>query len=1143
MRDRLERIFAGLSSWLPPMELGPGQVDWPGGSLQLRGAVWKGDTFTIRDLSFGSQVADVSVLWDRRSHSADDPAAGARDLVVTAVAKTGEWSLRARAERREIVASLSVLDQPVSLTAQFDEQGWLPAAAKVDAARWTLPAKRVHLDPGYATVSGDAHLVWKDSGLSVSVDAQADPTPGNAAPGLRVAAKASGDLTRLRVEQLEVVGPGVTARLSQPVVVRRDGTLESTDSRFDVVGDLAKQPWFKAAGSWNGQVVIHRNDDGKVRVEGTLAGRDLAGATWAVPKAQASAVLVWPRLEVTEASLRWPEGDDLSVKGAVDLRARQIEFGRVQGRVPRSVVARWIPENWQYERLEIALEASGPWSGCSHRGKVTAQGVRWTDHGWKPLELAAEWQGRGSAIEQAEVTAGAGEGRVRAAARVDPAAHEAAISSLRLERAGQLLLGSTSPFTVHWGTAPRVDSLRLSGPEAQITVSGQGGVGGRIDVEAAGIVPALWRDFYVSSDLGWTLRHLTLKGQWQTGPMVASLAAEGSMELSSNLRAEVVLSARSGPDGVEVDQAEVSLGGDPILTATATLPASVQAGDRWQVSFDRDKPLKVDLTTQRSPAFWQRVGELTQVHLEDPEVRVAVGGTWRAPKGEAQIKVARAAFGAKEAAEGWPMLEKISASIVGDGERVNLRPFSAEIAGQAVQGEASLPLPASGDMRSSQELREWVRTHLQARLEIPEADLAAVAKIAPKWVAPTGRAQVSLAVAPPMRVTGLVRIRDASTRPLGPLGVLQEVTADLEFKQQRLEVERVEARAGGQPVTLTGWAELADGEGLRLNLALRGKNLPFVRQAGLLLRGDVDLQVASVDRHVIKVSGKTTLRDSLFLTDVRSLIPRGGPRSAPGRRPPYFSVTAPPFSAWLLDVEVSGPRFLRIRAPLMTGVASAHFQLSGTLAEPRALGEATVDEGQISLPFATLSVQQGEVTLTQADPFDPRIDLVAVSRRLGYDVRMELAGTASNPSLTFSSSPPLSSEQVLLMVMAGESPQNEITFSGSQRAMRLGTYLGQSLLGQIGTDTDRAERFSLSVGERVSRDGRETYALEYPLNSRWSLVGEYDEFDDYNIGMKWRAFVHDPAAEKKKAAAQGKPTDLAPPAEPSAATPKSGEGK
>lgn len=289
-------------------------------------------------------------------------------------------------------------------------------------------------------------------------------------------------------------------------------------------------------------------------------------------------------------------------------------------------------------------------------------------------------------------------------------------------------------------------------------------------------------------------------------------------------------------------------------------------------------------------------------------------------------------------------------------------------------------------------------------------------------------------------------------------------------------------------------------------LSLKGKNLPLVRQSGFLLRSDVDLRIQSADERDTVIAGEAVLRDSLVLTDLQSLVSSNSIRGSPLRRPPYFSITTEPFSRWKLAVEVEGDRFLRLKSPLFSGLASARFKLGGTLAEPTATGEAVIDEGRVTLPFATFVVEEGGVTLRTSAPFDPYVSLEASSRRIGYDLRMEMTGLAAHPNLVFTSSPPLDSEQILRLVMAGEAPQGETNYSTQQRALRLGAYLGQSLAGQLGGDAFQSGNFSLTVGERVSREGRETYALDLPLNERWSLTGEYDEFDDYNIGVKWRAF-------------------------------------
>jgi len=230
------------------------------------------------------------------------------------------------------------------------------------------------------------------------------------------------------------------------------------------------------------------------------------------------------------------------------------------------------------------------------------------------------------------------------------------------------------------------------------------------------------------------------------------------------------------------------------------------------------------------------------------------------------------------------------------------------------------------------------------------------------------------------------------------------------------------------------------------------------------------------------------------------------------RPPPYFAIETPPFDRWPLAVELRAAHTVRIRTALFHGTASARFLLDGTLGNPRALGEVSIDQGEVIFPFVTFKVQLGTVRLTAADPYHPQLNVTAIARRYSYDLRMEATGPAEAPLLKFTANPALISEQVLLMVMAGQAPTEDLTSSnGSQRLTRLGTYFGQSLIQGLGG----GDRLEITAGERVSDKGHETYQLEYKLNERWSAVSEYDEYDQFNAGLKWRIYT-EPAKHEGK---------------------------
>jgi translocation and assembly module TamB len=105
----------------------------------------------------------------------------------------------------------------------------------------------------------------------------------------------------------------------------------------------------------------------------------------------------------------------------------------------------------------------------------------------------------------------------------------------------------------------------------------------------------------------------------------------------------------------------------------------------------------------------------------------------------------------------------------------------------------------------------------------------------------------------------------------------------------------------------------------------------------------------------------------------------------------------------------------------------------------------------------------------------------------------------------FTSVPPLTSEQILLLVTAGDVP-SQTHLSTQQRAQTMAVFIGRDLLTRLGFSDEGESRLSFHSGQEITEEGKPTYNLEYRLSDRWSLVGEYDRFNAFNAGLKWRIY-------------------------------------
>ena len=440
-------------------------------------------------------------------------------------------------------------------------------------------------------------------------------------------------------------------------------------------------------------------------------------------------------------------------------------------------------------------------------------------------------------------------------------------------------------------------------------------------------------------------------------------------------------------------------------------------------------------------------------------------------------------------------------------ERLLLKAFAAKVDGQPIRATGEWPLAADAwrELWSAGKLPDW--NQAQGRLEVVQGEVAAFSSYLPQVLSPEGQFSATVSLTAGKQLEGVLLLTNVVTRPMGTITPLRDIAASVRFGGLRAVLEDFRAQIGGQPIDADGFVTIpgnTDGA-LEYHLALRGTNVPLARSPELLLRGDFDVSLRGGSNLPPMLSGAITLHDGLYLQNASALV-WSSPRR-PEWRPPYFSVTNQPFADWKLGLAVRGDRFLRVRTPVFSGIASADFQLKGSLVAPVLTGDARINSGRLIFPFGSLTLNQGIASFAGSDVRGPDLQVNAAGRNYRYDLRLEVKGPADGANVIFSSIPPLASDEILLMLTAGELPQSDFAFSSSARVGRLASFLGQDLLSRyMGSDPSK-ERLTIRSGESISESGRLTYSVEYRLTDRWSIIGEYDEFNAFNTDLKWKVFT------------------------------------
>ena|GEM_PF-742874 len=1109
---------------LPPLELPTGSITIDGEpTLSLNGVVLNAYNLAISKVSFAEHDATIELqLNDQFTGRWSDGMKG--EFLKMEIRGLGKnWDLKGTMSdhRTQVELEGQWLDQKFSAAANFRVgDRWIPDNARIQAENWRLPATELGLGDYYQTIGGNALVNWVDGRFNhVSLQLEGQPLEDGKYPALAINMLGSGNLESAEIRQLEITIPGLSLSANEPFEISRESANEGATSELTLRADLAVLPMFEGTGKLEGMLKLTTRRDDWPLVDFALNGNGLGYRDFPVLSGDMRGRAAWPNWEIDTLRVEDKSGSVVRLSGTGNGVERRVEAGQWEATVRAESLTRW----WDQAAVEMSeIRTKGIFAGTvdaiEHEGRVTVESAKLAK--LNPVAINAEWKGLGE-IAEVSATLVAREGSLELAGTLRADSFVANLMELR--HAGELVLAATQPATFAWQETASLSEVAVNGPGLQGRIDRLTRLDGRAGVEAKEPSFEWVRDWTSEAFTIPKIETLSLSADWDQGPVRFTGDLRGRVSLDEIGEVRVAITASGGADGVQVDRLELGQNDRMFAQVEGHFPATFNFTAETILAIDEAAAMDLKVLVGPNPAFWKAVGASQHVTVSRPDIAVTVNGSWTVPTATGSVAVGKLSVGAELTGQDWPEVTDLAMTLRADLEGLRIENGRASVEGQDVRWSGRLPVGEAGWERLRATPLDYLREQGTGRIDVPQANLATVAKFVPDYLVPIGEVSLALIFSPGAKIDGHLRLSDAVSRPLGPWGALQAIEADILFEGREIRVNRLKALMGGQPLSIAGRAEWQGGKRPELDLTLSGTNLPIVRQTGMLLRGDLNLHVTSDEAGAGRVGGVVNLHDGLMLADVRSLVPTGGGERRESR-PPYFSVTVEPFASWELDLAVKGQRFMRLRTPVLTGEASIDIALSGTLRNPRARGDITLERGEVKLPFARFEVDEGRASLTEAQPYQPQLSFTGTGKRFGYDLEMELTGSASAPQLRLSSEPSLPAADVVLLVMAGVAPQDEITYTQGERAMKLGMYFGQEVVSDLlGLEGDGS--LSLSTGERLSRRGKETYRVNYSLSERWEVTGEYDEFDHYNAGLKWRWL---PAPKKPESAEAEEVIDVSP---------------
>jgi len=276
-------------------------------------------------------------------------------------------------------------------------------------------------------------------------------------------------------------------------------------------------------------------------------------------------------------------------------------------------------------------------------------------------------------------------------------------------------------------------------------------------------------------------------------------------------------------------------------------------------------------------------------------------------------------------------------------------------------------------------------------------------------------------------VTGRANLSKAQVQDY-PRGLnLTDVEAEIEAQGTSLRITKLTGRAGSGTLTGSGSIDLASA-GMPVDMTFTASDARAVSSDLITANVDSELKLTGRLAERLLLKGLISVRRGTinipekFSKEIATLnIHRARNVQLPGPPAPTSS------SQIALDITVESEGQIFVRGRGLEAEFEGDLKIGGNTSSPQVDGALTMRRGTLSLAGTNLTFQSGAISFNgQAlrKRIDPTLDLLAQTQANGITATLKITGTASQPKIAFSSSPPLPQDEVLAQLLFQQSAKS-----------------------------------------------------------------------------------------------------------------------